>query len=139
MFEELADDSRKAMVVANQKAGSYCHRYIRREHVFLGLTEPRTELYQKLKDHGYEIDKIRKLVEESLRKVPSIVVDLLLNRQSPNIGITIELAINCAKRLQDNEVRPEHMLYAVMSQSERNRDVISGLKLPPGKLESELM
>jgi len=65
MFERFTDESRKAMGLANQIAKHYSQEYIGRETVFLALTNPDTELYKKLKEHGYDIDNIRRLVEES--------------------------------------------------------------------------
>lgn len=117
MFERFTNRARRVLVVAQTEARSLGHSFIRPEHVFLGLLEGDGVAAKVLARHGVQLELARETFAASIASSEEA-------KHTANVPFsaeakrTLELSLREALRLGHNYIGTEHILLALVSQSD---------------------
>lgn len=119
MFERFSAEARSVAVAAGQEATRFGHGTVGTEHFLVGLLTPRAgRVASWLAIEGVHLADIRERLwgpgaaETTAAPLPSVVVAPHL---SPEARLALEQALQESEALEQHEVRPEHILLAVLS------------------------
>ncbi|HVT79151.1 MAG TPA: Clp protease N-terminal domain-containing protein [Phycisphaerae bacterium] len=114
MIGKLAEDTRQALACANHIAQQFNHEYIGTEHILLGTLAANSGGGVKiLASLGADPAAIRARVESRLKAGPDLVT-IGSVPQAPRARKVIELAIQEAQALGNQEVTTEDLLVALL-------------------------
>ncbi len=118
MAEEgsLTDRARRVMTLAQEEADRLKHNYVGTEHLLLGLIKVEEGVAPiVLENLGVELHKIRSAVEFIIGRGESKEAGAGL---TPRATKVVELAVDEARRLEDEKVDTEHLLLGVVREGE---------------------
>tara|TARA_B100000676_G_scaffold112749_1_gene112477 strand:+ start:1597 stop:4086 length:2490 start_codon:yes stop_codon:yes gene_type:complete len=137
-FEKFSEKARKVLSLAQEEAQRFNHNYIGTEHILLGLVKESDGAAARiLISLSLELNKVRSAVE--------FIIGRGERRPSPGeIGLTprakkvIELAVDEARRLNQQFIGTEHLLIGIMREGEGVASgVLESLGLNLDKIRSE--
>lgn len=118
MFSRFTERAQKVIMYAQQEAQSLQHGYVGTEHILLGILKEEDGIARKiLNNSGITIDNVRGLVEEYEGKGDA---DLFKNEipLTPRTKRLLELSLLESRNLGHNYIAPEHILLALITESE---------------------
>ncbi len=117
MFERFTPRARRVLVVSEEEARRLGHSFIRPEHVFLGLLPGDGVAARVLSRHGVSLEVARAQFAEA---IPSSAEATMAAKVpfSPEAKRTLELSLREALQLGHNYIGTEHLLLALVRQSE---------------------
>ena len=117
MFGGFTERSQKAFYLAAEEAQKMGHNYIGTEHILLGIADEGGQAAKILRDMGVTDDKIRDaILEIEGNGEPDYLVQEI--PLTPRTKRLIEVSRNEARNLNHNFIAPEHLLLAIISESE---------------------
>ena len=137
-FEKFSEKARKVLSLAQEEAQRFNHNYIGTEHILLGLVKESDGAAARiLISLSLELNKVRSAVE--------FIIGRGERRPSPGeIGLTprakkvIELAVDEARRLNQQFIGTEHLLIGIMREGEGVASgVLESLGINLDKIRSE--
>ena len=137
-FEKFSEKARKVLSLAQEEAQRFNHNYIGTEHILLGLVKESDGAAARiLTSLSLELNKVRSAVE--------FIIGRGERRPTPGeIGLTprakkvIELAVDEARRLNQQFIGTEHLLIGIMREGEGVASgVLESLGLNLDKIRSE--
>ena len=137
-FEKFSEKARKVLSLAQEEAQRFNHNYIGTEHILLGLVKESDGAAARiLVSLSLELNKVRSAVE--------FIIGRGERRPTPGeIGLTprakkvIELAVDEARRLNQQFIGTEHLLIGIMREGEGVASgVLESLGLNLDKIRSE--
>jgi len=139
MFERFTDQSRRAVVLAQEEARHLNHNYIGTEHLLAGLRrENRGAAARALESAGITMDAVRAEIEKLVGRgqaAPSGHIPF-----TPRAKKCLELSLREALNLGHNHIGPGHMLLALISQDDCVAvRVLSGLGADLGQLRARVI
>ncbi len=116
-FDRLNDEAKQSLRLAQQEAQRFNHNYIGTEHLLLGLVRQEGSLAaQVLESLGVELEKVRGAVEFIIGRGDRVVLgEIGLTPRSKKV---IELSIDEARRMNQQEIGPEHILLGLAREGE---------------------
>ncbi|MCM8711755.1 ATP-dependent Clp protease ATP-binding subunit [Clostridium sp. SYSU_GA19001] len=118
MFSRFTERAQRVIAYAQQEAQSFQHGYVGTEHILLGILKEEGGVARKiLNNSGITIEKVRNLVEEYEGKGDA---DLYKNEipLTPRTKRLLELSLLESRNLGHNYISPEHILLALIRESE---------------------
>ena len=139
MFERFTDESRRAVVLAQQEARRFNHNYIGTEHLLAGLRrEERGAAARALKSADITLDAVRGQIEALVgrgQRPPSGHIPF-----TPRAKKALELSLREALTLDDDCIGPGHLLLALISKDDCVAvQVLSGLGTDLGQLRARVI
>ena len=137
-FEKFSEKARKVLSLAQEEAQRFNHNYIGTEHILLGLVKESDGAAARiLISLSLELNKVRSAVE--------FIIGRGERRPTPGeIGLTprakkvIELAVDEARRLNQQFIGTEHLLIGIMREGEGVASgVLESLGINLDKIRSE--
>jgi ATP-dependent Clp protease ATP-binding subunit ClpA len=117
MFERFTDESRRAVVLAQEEASRLSHNYIGTEHLLAGLRrEERGAAARALKSADITLDAVRGQIEALVgrgQRPPSGHIPF-----TPRAKKSLELSLREALKLDDDCIGSGHLLLALISQDD---------------------
>ena len=117
MFERFTDQSRRAVVLAQEEARHLNHNYIGTEHLLAGLRrENRGAAARALESAGITMDAVRAEIEKLIgrgQQAPSGHIPF-----TPRAKKCLELSLREALNLGHNHIGTGHLLLALISQDD---------------------
>jgi ATP-dependent Clp protease ATP-binding subunit ClpC len=117
MFERFTDESRRAVVLAQEEASRLNHNYIGTEHLLAGLRrEERGAAARALKSADITLDAVRGQIEALVgrgQRSPSGHIPF-----TPRAKKSLELSLREALKLDDDRIGSGHLLLALISQDD---------------------
>lgn len=118
MFSRFTERAQKVIMYAQEEAQSFYHGYVGTEHMLLGILREEDGIARKLlNDSGITADAVRNLVEEYEGKGEA---ELFKNEipLTPRTKRLLELSLLESRNLGHNYISPEHILLALIRESE---------------------
>jgi ATP-dependent Clp protease ATP-binding subunit ClpC len=118
MFSRFTERAQKVIMYAQQEAQSFQHGYVGTEHILLGILREEDGIAKKILNNlGITIENVRSLVEEYEGKGDA---DLFKNEipLTPRTKRLLELSLLESRNLGHNYISPEHILLALIRESE---------------------
>lgn len=118
MFERFTERAQKVLFYAKQEAQELNHGYVGTEHILLGILKEQGGISKKvLNDLGITTDSVKVLIEEYEGTGDS---NLTRNEVplTPRTKRLLELSLIEARNLNHNYISPEHILLALIRESE---------------------
>ena len=118
MFNQrFTERAQKVIYYAQEEAQGLNHGYVGTEHILLGILKGEGASKQILNNMGITSDDVRELVEEYEGRGD---VDIYRNEipLTPRTKRLLELSLLEARNLNHNFISPEHMLLALIKESE---------------------
>ncbi len=118
MFERFTDDSRRAIVLAQDAARQLNHNYIGTEHLLLGLIKlGQGTAFVSLDALGFTYESVQKRVEElvGIGNLPGQADHIPFTPYNRNV---LEHSLREAIMLRKNYIDTEHLLLAIIHQGE---------------------
>ena len=110
--------AKKAIDQASKMSKSLHHHYIGTEHILIGFLKEGTGVAaQVLNDNGVELDKVMQLIEELIAP-DAQVLTAEAKEYSPRALQVLEGAAREAARFHAEEIGTEHILIAMMKETE---------------------
>ncbi len=139
MFERFTDQSRRAVVLAQEEARHLNHNYIGTEHLLAGLRrENRGAAARALESAGITMDAVRAEIEKLVgrgQEAPSGHIPFTRRAKK-----CLELSLREALNLGHNHIGPGHMLLALISQGDCVAvRVLGGLGADLGQLRAQVI
>ncbi|MCY6483527.1 ATP-dependent Clp protease ATP-binding subunit [Clostridium aestuarii] len=140
MFGRFTERAQKVLYYAQEEAQAFKHGYVGTEHILLGLLKEKEGAAKKLlNENNITEDKVKKLVEEYEGKG-----DINLYRNeiplTPRTKRLLELSLLEARKLNHNYITPEHILLALIRESEGVAyTILNNLGLNFEKIKDELL
>ena len=124
-IEKCTIKTQKAFAVAKRLASDRTHQQIEPEHLFLGLLDDgRSTVVSILKKIGLQPDVSKMEAEELLSKIPKVsgsgVGQIYLSHRSAQV---MDNALKEAEHLNDEFISTEHLLLALVDESEFARTI----------------
>ena len=114
MFESFSDKAIKVIIEAQKQASILNCNYLGTENFLLGLiAEENTVASRILRSKGLELPTIRQQVAKIVVKQNHIEGEIAF---TPNGKKLCEISVNKAKQLNHDQITPEHLLLALLSQ-----------------------
>jgi len=118
MFNRFTERAQKVLVYAQEEAGELKHGYVGTEHILLGILKEQDGLCKKsLNDMKISSEGVKKLVVEYEGEG-----DVEMRRSeiplTPRTKRLLELSLLEARNLNHNYISPEHILLALIKESE---------------------
>ena len=117
MFERFTNQSRRAVVLAQEEARELHHNYIGTEHLLLGmLSEGTGSAVRALTSMDITLDAARQAVETSVgrgKHQPSGTIPF-----TPRAKTTLELALRESLQLGQNYIGTGHLLLGLITQGD---------------------
>ncbi|THD67990.1 ATP-dependent chaperone ClpB [Robertkochia marina] len=110
--------SQEAIQQAQQIAQGYGHQQIENEHIFKAITEvDENVLPFLLKKLNVKLSLIQQMVDSTLQSFPKVEGgELMLSRSA---GTTLNEASNLAKKMKDDFVSVEHLIWAIFKSNSK--------------------
>lgn len=138
MFSRFTERAQRVIMYAQQEAQSFQHGYVGTEHILLGILKEEDGLGSKILNNiGVTIQNVRDLVEEFEGKGEA---ELFKNEipLTPRTKRLLELSLLEARTLGHNYITPEHILLALIRESEGVAyTILSNLGVDFDKLRKE--
>lgn len=118
MFSRFTERAQRVIMFAQQEAQSFQHGYVGTEHILLGILKEEDGIARKLLNNsGITSDNVRDLVEEYEGQGEA---ELYKNEipLTPRTKRLLELSLLEARTLGHNYITPEHILLALIRESE---------------------
>jgi ATP-dependent Clp protease ATP-binding subunit ClpA len=117
MFERFTDQSRRAVVLAQDEARFFSHNYIGTEHLLAGLRrENRGVAARVLESAGITMDAVRAEIEKLVGRGESAPSGHI--RFTPGAKKCLELSLREALNLGHNHIGTGHLLLGLMSKDD---------------------
>lgn len=118
MSEIHLDRLRKVMTLANQEAQRFCHEYIGTEHIFLALLKEGSSCGATiLKNYSFDLKNLRLEIEKTMKSGPDMVTIGKIP-QTPRAKLVMDYSIEYARKIGDNYLGTEHLLYGIVKENE---------------------
>ncbi|HEY7354804.1 MAG TPA: Clp protease N-terminal domain-containing protein [Ktedonobacterales bacterium] len=116
-FDRLTPQARRVLSLAQEEAQRFNHNYIGTEHLLLGLVRMEEGVSATvLTNLGVDVNRVRSAVEFIIGRGDRIVLgDIGLTPRSKKI---LELALDEARHLNQEQVGTEHLLLGLVRESE---------------------
>ena len=140
MFGRFTERAQKVLYYAQQEAQEFKHGYVGTEHILLGILKETEGSANKLLNEMNITEKnVKNLIEEYEGKG-----ELELNKNeiplTPRTKRLLELSLLEARKLNHNYITPEHILLALIKESEGVAyTILNNLGLDFEKLQKELL
>ena len=140
MFDKFTERAQKVLYYAQEDAQLFKHGYVGTEHILLGILKERDGIAEQcLRLMGVSLDEVRGLIEEY-----EGMGDTELNKNeipiTPRTKRILEDSLTEARALSHNYISPEHILLALIKQSEGVAfTILSNLGVDFDKLRVELI
>ena len=139
MFERFTDQSRRAVVLAQDEARRFNHNYIGTEHLLAGLRrEEQGAAARALESAGITVDAVRGKIETIIgqgTQPPSGHIPF-----TPRAKKCLELSLREALKLNHRHIDTGHLLLALISQDDCVAvQVLSGLGTDLGQLRARVI
>lgn len=139
MFDKFTERAQKVVLYAKDEAIELQHGFIGTEHILLGILKEEGMSKDILNGMGVSLEGIRDLIERMEGKgdlsIPQNEVPL-----TPRTKRLLDLSLLEARKLNHNYVTPEHILLALVSESEGVAfNILKGLQVNFDKLRSEII
>lgn len=117
MFSRFSERAQKVLVLAQEEAKNFKHGYVGTEHVLLGILREGGIGQKLLNDMSIDADSVRNLINdfEGQGEFDYIKNDIPL---TPRTKRLLELSHIEARNLNHNYITPEHILLALIKESE---------------------
>jgi ATP-dependent Clp protease ATP-binding subunit ClpC len=140
IYSRFTDRTRKVLQLANQSARKWGHESVGTEHILLGLVEEGSGVAAHvLKTLVGSIERVRAATEAAMEPGPGVAPNGRLP-QSPQAKKVIELSIDEARRLNHKYVGTEHILLALLRESEgRVAGVFAALGLDHERVRQKIL
>ncbi len=137
-FDKFTDRARKVLTLAQEEAQRLQHNYIGTEHLLLGLVREGEGVAVKvLNNLGVELQQIRKAIEfitgRGDREAPGEV------GLTPRAKHAIELAVDEARRLNQQYIGTEHLLLGLLRGEGIAAGVLENLGVKLEKARAEIL
>ena len=117
MFEYFNEKAIKNVVLAQEEARNTGHNLVGTEHILLGVIgEGTSAAAQLLTDSGITLDRTRELAIEFVGKGSGFIPANI--PFTPKAKRVLEQAFNEARQLKSNFISPEHILLAIVKQTD---------------------
>ncbi len=139
MFGRFTERAQKVLYYAQEEAQFFKHGYVGTEHILLGILKEKGISDNILISMGINESNVKKLIEEFEGKG-----DASLSRNeiplTPRTKRLLELSWTEARNLSHNHIAPEHILLALIGESEGVAyTILSNLGADFGKIKKELL
>jgi len=137
-FDRFTPQARKVLSLAQEESQRFNHNYIGTEHLLLGLVRLEEGVSATVfKNLGVELNKVRGAVEFIIGRGDRIVLgEIGLTPRSKKV---IELAVEEARLMQQENIGPEHILLGLVSEGEGiAAGVLESLGLKLGRVRQEV-
>lgn len=118
MFGRFTERAQKVLIYAQEEAKNFKHGYVGTEHILLGILREDGGISKKLlNEMNINADAVRNLIEEYEGKGE---MDFYKNEipLTPRTKRLLELSLLEARNLNHNYISPEHILLALIRESE---------------------
>ncbi|WMJ80311.1 ATP-dependent Clp protease ATP-binding subunit [Clostridium sp. MB40-C1] len=140
MFGRFSDRAQKVLYYAQQTAQHFRHGYVGTEHILIGILKEENGAARRiLNDNNITDENVTKLVEEYEGKGE---ISLYRNEipLTPRTKRLLELSLLEARKLNHNYITPEHILLALISESEGVAyTILTNLGLDFEKIQKEIL
>ncbi|MCY6957331.1 ATP-dependent Clp protease ATP-binding subunit [Clostridium brassicae] len=140
MFGRFSDRAQKVLYYAQQTAQQFKHGYVGTEHILIGILKEENGAAKRiLNENNITDENVIKLVEEYEGKGE---ISLYRNEipLTPRTKRLLELSLLEARKLNHNYITPEHILLALISESEGVAyTILSNLGLDFAKIQKEVL
>ncbi|MCY6371589.1 ATP-dependent Clp protease ATP-binding subunit [Clostridium ganghwense] len=140
MFGRFSERAQKVLYYAQEAAQAFKHGYVGTEHILLGILKENEGVGKKLlNENKITEEKVKELVEEYEGKGE---MNLYRNEipLTPRTKRLLELSLLEARKLNHNYITPEHILLALIRESEGVAyTILSNLGLDFEKVEKNLL
>ncbi|KAJ52208.1 ATP-dependent Clp protease ATP-binding subunit ClpC [Clostridium tetanomorphum] len=139
MFGRFTERAQKVLMYAQQEAQSLQHGYVGTEHILLGILKEDGVAKNILSNMNISIEDVKTLIEEYEGKGE---IDVYRNEipLTPRTKRLLELSLLEARNLNHNFISPEHILLALIKESEGVAfTILSNLGADFDKLRKELL
>ena len=117
MFEYFNEKAIKNVVLAQEEARNTGHNLVGTEHILLGVIgEGTSTAAELLKNYGINLDRTRELAIEVVGKGSGFIPANI--PFTPKAKRILEQAFNEARQLKSNFISPEHILLAIIKQTD---------------------
>lgn len=139
MFGRFTERAQKVLVFAQKEAQSLQHGYVGTEHILLGILTEDGASHKILNDMNINLDNVKKLIEEYEGKG-----DMEISRNdiplTPRTKRLLEISLGEARNLNHNYIGPEHILLALIKESEGVAfTILNNLSADFNKLNKQLI
>lgn len=118
MRKPYTDKATHALELAVKTSRMLSHSYIGTEHLLVGLLKEGTGVAAKvLMSMGVDEEKILNLIESLIAPATNVVL-ADVGGYSPKTTTVLENAVNEAERFKSNEIGTEHLLFALIKESD---------------------
>jgi ATP-dependent Clp protease ATP-binding subunit ClpC len=140
MFGRFTERAQRVLYYAQQEAQAFRHGYVGTEHILLGILKETDGVARKLLNSmNVTEDKVRKLIEEYEGK-GEFAISKSEIPLTPRTKRLLELSLLEARKLNHNYITPEHILLALIRESEGVAyTILTNLGLDFEKLQKELV
>ncbi|WP_315118841.1 ATP-dependent Clp protease ATP-binding subunit [uncultured Clostridium sp.] len=117
IYGRFTERSQKVLIYAQQEAQELKHGYVGTEHILLGILKEEGLAKNLLNDVGITLKDVKNLIEEYEGKGE---IDVYKNEipLTPRTKRLLELSLLEARNLSHNFISPEHILLALIKESE---------------------
>jgi len=117
MFGRFTDRAQRVLVFSQEEAQNFRHGYVGTEHILLGLLTEDSAAKRVLNNMNITSDDVRELIEEYEGKGD---IDFVNNEVplTPRTKRLLELSLLESRNLSHNYISPEHILLALIRESE---------------------
>jgi len=140
MFDKFTERAQKVLFYAQEDAQLLKHGYVGTEHILLGILKEQDGIAEKcLNDMNVSLEEVRELIEEY-----EGMGDMELSKNeipiTPRTKRILEDSLTEARTLNHNYISPEHILLALIKQSEGVAfTILSNLGVDFDKLRKDLI
>ena len=140
MFGRFTERAQKVLVYAQEEAQAFKHGYVGTEHILLGILREEGSIGKKfLNDMNITVESVKTLIDEYEGKGE---MDFYKNEVplTPRTKRLLELSLLEARNLNHNYISPEHILLALIRESEGVAyTILSNLGADFDKLRKDLL
>src|ERR1700730_17464555 len=115
-FERFSDEAKKLLTMAQAEAERAHHSYIGTEHLLVAICETESAARRSLLRLGVDTENVRRGVEQVLGRNERSIIQQIT--PTSRVKKVIELSFEAAKVDGSPEVRPGHMLIALLEEGE---------------------
>lgn len=126
-IDKWSEHLKASVVAAHEETVNYQHKYVRPEHLLIGVLEVKDPCVETLlMDQGIHIGKARlqNLIRKTLRpgrmKYPALDIKVQITTPFSKKAIEIFLlAIMESKKHKESKIEPKHLLFAILQSNYR--------------------